>query len=131
MSNLVSKDHAIIHKMTVEIKALTIGKKQVTQSVFRQLPERDVWDILEHFEEGDYLKIYGQIWGYVRYQWKGSGNLYGEWIVWTDGKRLYRCEKAQIKVMEIVIYGNRKKFIEEAISFNTALETLDQLFIAV
>ena len=40
----VTSDSFSIDVLSVEIKALKVGKKQVTQALFRQLPQRDIID---------------------------------------------------------------------------------------
>lgn len=65
--------NASVENSTVEIKILTVSGKQMTESIFRQLPE----SLYPLFIEGDSLdessfevndKI--KIWGYVNYFWK-------------------------------------------------------------
>ena len=73
-----------VHTLQVTVRALRIGTKQVTQSVFRQLPRRRVWDTTTG-------TLRGQPWGTVNYFWgdcaSGSTHLH---VVWQQGERLFR-----------------------------------------
>ena len=71
---------ASITTATVTIKALQVGKKQMTISVFRQLPEAPLVD-------EDTLALLGQPWGYVNYRW---GDQRGTNFIFQSGSRLYR-----------------------------------------
>jgi hypothetical protein len=73
--------------MSVEIKALTVSKKQMTKGVFRQLPRRHV------IEPGRGLR--GDPWGIVYYFWDDCGypktcgkHLH---VVWAGEGRLFRA----------------------------------------
>ena len=74
-----------VHTMQVTVRALRIGTKQVTQSVFRQLPKRSVWDD----ETGQFQ---GTPWGLVNYFWNDCSYSSGTHlhVVWQDGERLFR-----------------------------------------
>ena len=72
----------VVHTLQVTVQALRIGTKQVTQSVFRQLPQRPIWDQ----ETG---QILGRPWGFVNYFW-GDCAPDHQHIVWQDGETLYR-----------------------------------------
>lgn len=70
----IETKNASLDTLAVTILALHVSGKQMTQAVFKQLPEgREV--------EGDSL------WGVVRYQIKDSYSL---WLVFSSGDRLYR-----------------------------------------
>lgn len=60
----VSVDEVSLNVIGVSIKAVQIGKKQMTLSVFRQLQNESIWDY------GDPL---GPVWGHVNYFWNGCG----------------------------------------------------------
>lgn len=57
-----------VQERQVSIRVLTIGSKQITQSLYKQFPIEDVID-----KESGQLK--GKIWGWV--------SLHGEKIYWT------------------------------------------------
>jgi hypothetical protein len=78
--NLETAD-ASITTATVTIKALQVGKKQMTLSVFRQLPEARLVD-------EDMVKLLGQPWGYVNYRW---GDQTGTNFIFQAESRLYRA----------------------------------------
>jgi hypothetical protein len=70
----IETKNASLDTLAVTILALHVSGKQMTQAVFKQLPEG-------RESEGDSL------WGVVRYQIKDSYSL---WLVFSSGDRLYR-----------------------------------------
>jgi hypothetical protein len=68
--------------LSVEVKAIRVGKKQVTQAVFRQLEKRECFD-------RETLERHGTIWGWVNYFW-GTCNKDHLHIVWHREDNLYR-----------------------------------------
>lgn len=99
----LSINEVAINTFTVEIKALLVGKKQMTLSVFRQLPRKEIICINKQSRNLDLL---GSPWGTVNYFW-GCGR-YGKHIhvVWsdTDGN-LYR---ACVSKVELALYHGTK-----------------------
>lgn len=69
---------ASITTVAVTIKALQVGKKQMTQSIFRQLPEIDLVD-------EDALELAGKPWGHVRYHWGDHDPRKHHFVVEVDG----------------------------------------------
>ena len=89
--NIVRVDSASVATVEVTLKALKIGKKQMTQSVFRQLMDESPMDL-------DKMALRGTIWGQVNYYWKDCHvNDYGSsrhdhvHIVWQLGGELRRA----------------------------------------
>jgi hypothetical protein len=78
----VETKNASLDTLSVTIKVLHVSGKQMTQSVFRQLPVasafNDSWELLDL-----------DFWGIVRYQIKNGCSL---WAVASVGEILYRCE---------------------------------------
>ena len=74
---------AAIQTTTITIRALHVGKKQMTQSVFRQLPEADLVDQEE-------VKLDGVPWGWVNYRW-GDMDWRRTNFIFQQGARIYRC----------------------------------------
>jgi hypothetical protein len=80
---------AQLETVQVDVHALRVGHKQMTQSVFRQLrPEHPV----------DYEKeeLRGDLWGTVNYFWKGcsthwNGQVEHLHLIWQLGDELRRC----------------------------------------
>lgn len=72
-------DDVTISTATITIKALQVGKKQMTQSVFRQLPTADL------VNDSD-IDLNGVPWGWVNYLNDRGGRSY----VFQDGTRLFR-----------------------------------------
>lgn len=73
---------AVIKTAQVEIKALTVGGKQVTLAVFRQLDQAK-------FIDYESQKLNGMAWGrlnYHPYKCAGSDHIH---IVWQDGNTIY------------------------------------------
>jgi hypothetical protein len=81
---VLKTDEAMITTVSVTIQALKIGKKQMTQSIFRQLPEEPLVDEVE-------VVLNGSVWGHVCYYWKGTEETEGRHFVFQKGDRLVRC----------------------------------------
>lgn len=99
MNRQLTTQNASITTVAVEVKALTISGKQVTQSVYRQLQEAR---LIAH--DGT---LNGVPWGFVNHcpERKFWNNAAGEWepcqgsgahlhIVWQYGAHLYRSRVA-------------------------------------
>lgn len=90
----IETNHAIIHTVTVDVKILRLDKKQMTLSVFRQLPESNIFVIDRQVVDGRYsivaLALCGIPWGTVNYKWSGSMDWASRYLVWSDTKKLYR-----------------------------------------
>lgn len=67
--------------LAVTIKVLKVNSKKMTQSVFRQLPEKVLLD--------EKLDFAGKPWGTVNHFW-GKQNTYGLHVVWEMDGKLYR-----------------------------------------
>lgn len=82
----LNAQNAVIKTATVEIKALTVSGRQVTQAVFRQLREEELIA-----EDGT---LNGVPWGYVNYHPDKCGGDLGDCqhrhIVWQRGEELLR-----------------------------------------
>jgi hypothetical protein len=75
--------NAAIRTASVEMQTITIDGKQVTQSVFRQLRERDV--------VGEDGRLNGKPWGFVNYHPdKCGGSESHLHVVWQSGADLFR-----------------------------------------
>lgn len=90
MTEQLTTQNATITTATIEIQALTIGRKQVTQSVFRQLPEEPLIA-----EDGT---LNGTPWGTVNYHPDKCGdNERKHWhVVWQRGTELRRSRITRI-----------------------------------
>lgn len=76
--------NASVTTMTVEVKTLTIGTRQVTQGIFRQLIEEPLIA-----EDGT---LNGVPWGHVTWHPNGCADLDRHWhIVWQAGAGLRRA----------------------------------------
>ena len=81
MAQVINIQDAKLKTLSVEIKALTVNGKQMTLSVFRQLPEANIFD-----GEG---RLRGTAWGFVRHRWGDmpDGAIH---VVWQRGESLCR-----------------------------------------
>lgn len=90
MSRKIQAHEARIHTATVEVKTLTISGRQVTLSVFRQLPKRELIRTNTVVLEVD---LYGEPWGTVNYYFDEckkcapSEHLH---VVWQNDEELCR-----------------------------------------
>lgn len=75
-------DNAEIRTVAVEIKTITVAGRQVTQSVFKQLPERQL------IAQSGTLN--GIPWGYVNYHPEKCGDDPHLHVVWQMDKDLFR-----------------------------------------
>lgn len=85
MTTAITVDTAKINTFTISVKVLQVGNRQVTLSVFRQLPNEDIFD-----EQS--LTLRGRPWGHVNYHPEGchqsDEHLH---VVWQKDVRLLRC----------------------------------------
>lgn len=80
----VSVENALITTATVEVKTLTLSGKQVTLSVFRQIPESALID-------KESLELRGPAWGWVNYHPdKCADDAHHIHVVWQSGSALLR-----------------------------------------
>lgn len=121
----ITTEEATIKTAAVEIKALTIGGKQVTLAVFRQLIEEP---ILDH----DATMLYGKPWGIVNYHsgvgcddFRHQPHLH---VVWQKGGELRRAVVRSPRALDS-IYGD--EWLADYEEWYESLRKLDQLFIAV
>jgi len=106
-----------VKQTTVTVQNVMIGKRQLTQRVFKQILHQEIFD-----EESNTLQ--GDAWGYVNYFWKGASGHNNKHILWiTSGGELRR--HLVIKDLE---YWKGHKYEHAAIYLITKLP---QLFIAV
>ena len=91
---------------SVQIRVLTIGRKQFTKSLFDQLPTGDAIDWESARPDCD-LVDRGAIWGWVT-------NSAGLWMVWESGGILRKC-----RFSEMVSVGKTREFKEEARAYDS------------
>jgi len=89
MERIITTHEATIQTVQVEIKALKIGKKQVTMGLFRQLPYAELLD-------PETVQLRGVPWGWVQYWWDGDGREHLNagtrlHVVWQAGDVLRRA----------------------------------------
>lgn len=80
-AKLVKIEDVKLQSLQVNISAMTVNGKQMTLSLFRQLPEA--------CPLGFEFQARGKLWGYVRYSW-GDQAKDAIHIVWQGGDSLYR-----------------------------------------
>jgi hypothetical protein len=83
MAKILNAENAKIITATVTLRALTIERRQVTLSVFRQLIEEPIVD-------KDVLRLSGVGWGHVRYLIDQPPDR-AIHLVWQKGNELRRC----------------------------------------
>lgn len=88
MERILTVKEATVQTVQVEIKALKVGKKQVTMGLFRQLPYQDLLDV-------ETLQLRGVPWGHVNYWWENDGCSWHQGprlhVVWQRGDELRRA----------------------------------------
>lgn len=84
-----------VSTLSIQVKIMTIGKRQVTLAVFRQLPQSNYLQLRDNDYMDDqrmppYLLQEGHEWGIVNYC--PSDCITGEHIhlIWSDSMRLFR-----------------------------------------
>jgi len=83
---VINVEEAVIQTASIQIQMLTIDRRKVTLSLFRQFQKRDVVSR----ETGELL---GMPWGLVNYFWPDCGNESGAkhlHVLWQDADKLYR-----------------------------------------
>lgn len=134
----LTKESAVVHTASIDVRIMRLDRRQVTMSVFRQLDEEQVID-------NGYLL--GDVWGRVNYVWKsGRREAVKFWVVWTDGKLIKRSpvyEDFSDMVMECAgirlttVYGTAieldecdAEIVDRIYKLKEEFAELDQLFIA-
>ena len=88
MQRILTTREATVQTVQVEIKALKVGKKQVTMGLFRQLPHARLIDPKT-------VQLRGVPWGHVNYWWENDGSHVGDGrklhVVWQLGDELRRA----------------------------------------
>lgn len=85
MEGIVKTDEVEVKTVIVEIKAIKIGKKQMTQAVFKQLKVENIIS--------NEIDLKGTPWGIINFTIK-NGPKYGigtQHIIWQKGNELRRC----------------------------------------
>jgi hypothetical protein len=108
---------------TVSVKNVMIGKRQLTQRVFNQIINEDIFDV----EKPETLK--GDAWGFVNYQQGGYHNLNDyKHILWVNKKgELRKCYVEKIHPQ----YCNPWEGSTHEQAATYLVTKLPQLFIAV
>jgi len=81
-NDIVTTNEIQIQQLVVEIKAIKVGKRQMTQGLFRQLPKRSIIDDTTY-------QIQGTPWCTVNYFW-GDCSPDHLHVVWQQGDKVYR-----------------------------------------
>jgi len=63
---LVNVDEVSVSTLSVEIKTVSVGRRQMSMALFRQLPREPLID-----DDDDDLRLNGMPWGRVNYHWDG------------------------------------------------------------
>jgi hypothetical protein len=88
MNKVVFASEATIQTAAVEVKTMTIGKRQMTLSLFRQVRDEDLIDLTTG-------ELDGTPWGVIDYHWPGCVGPISSadhfHVLWQKGKELRRC----------------------------------------
>lgn len=122
---VLTTNDVAIKQVTIEVKVLKIGNRQVTQAVFKQLPYRSIIDPKTY-------TLRGIPWGRVNYhvectEYSGK-HLH---IVWQSGNQLYRAYERHPSESKTEEWVNGSYEGIKWMETYTQLQQLDQLFIAV
>lgn len=122
MSVEIQTADARLKTLSVTVQALTVSGKQMTLSVFRQLPVADVFVRYGRVENGNRLNQDFELWGKVNYQIKDQGN---SWVVASNGGVLYRapCKTGRF---DLSCYDGAKKIIN-SVYVGSIINIIDKL----
>lgn len=79
-----SADSASVQERQVTVRVLTIGTKQVTQTMYKQLVDKCILD--------DHVHLRGFVWGWVNVHDNDCTKDTHLHVIWDDGKELKRCK---------------------------------------
>jgi hypothetical protein len=94
MQRVLTPNEVTVTTASAEVRIITLNGKQLTQAVFRQLPEVYplAWGEDERGEPLPYLREGVALWGRVNYHWKDCDLI-------EDSRRLYRDHQHVVLVM--------------------------------
>jgi len=82
-------DQVVIHTLSIDVKIIRIDKRQVTQSVFKQISEKSIFRYRPSVSQCEVI-LEGIPWGIVRYTYSKTPQWVDYYLVWQDNKLLYR-----------------------------------------
>ena len=138
---VIESREATVLTVSVTIKAIIVGQKQMTLSMFRQLPVHPIFTLDE--TAGYWVgRLQGEPWGIVNYFWGKCSPRDHFHVVWVFGGILSRAcvsplelESVEDRTDEVLLYGFRRRMTEQShndlIGLYKELQNLPQLFIAV
>lgn len=93
-----------VRTTTVDVKVMRIGNRQLTMSIFRQIPDKPLpeefyYNFLTNVSDGI------TVWGVVRYTWKESPYWAGYYVVWQQDDKIYRMAMIESEAYK---YGGGK-----------------------
>jgi hypothetical protein len=83
MTKILTAENAQITTATIAVKTITVEKRQITLSIFRQVIEEDIVD-------REVLRLRGVGWGHCRYLIEATPDK-AIHLVWQKGGELRRC----------------------------------------
>ena len=108
MASAITVGSAAINTFTINVRVLQVGARQVTLSVFRQLPQEDLFD-------AETLTLRGRPWGCVNYKWGDcSQDQQHLHVVWQKDARLLRCCMEPFGWQEPYAVGRRHRDLSES-----------------
>lgn len=110
---LVSVDEVSVSKLSVEIKTISVGRRQMSMALFRQLPREPLIDL-----EDKELRLNGMPWGRVNYHWDGCYHPpYGDFqnhehihVLWQRDSMLLQSPVSRSSF--VVVDGQRLRSLE-------------------
>jgi hypothetical protein len=144
----ITVEDVLIKTASIEVKILTLTRKQVTQAVFRQLDK-------VHFVNLETFEFEGKLWGRINYHDSCREGLEHMHIVWQREDHLLhgivyknfndQCDFIDIKMVrnwqdkqmmspeQLIRYNKEihEKIMKWEVLYNLIEDTVDHLFIAV
>lgn len=114
----ITAQEATIKTASIEIKTLTLGNKQMTLAVFRQLPEKDIIDQVA-------CELRGIPWGTINYHTDCKDEAEHLHVIWQEENKLYRA-KVYSKIHLQRGYEAALSDVREAFKIFTAVMTLNE-----
>jgi len=114
----VTIKQALIKETKVTVKNVVIGKRQLTQRVFRQIIE-------EYIVDESTGELRGDAWGYVNYFWRACGKYADH----STNHILWINKNGELRRCLLRTYNYKGKIYEH--TYRYLLTKLQQLYIAV
>lgn len=81
---MIKVEEALVKTAQVEIRALTVNGRQVTQALFRQLQQEDCWNAT--------FDLTGPLWGWINYHSGCVAAWTHKHVIWQQGQELRKAQ---------------------------------------